>query len=521
MITATTTGSYPPRSTPFRSRPPGRQREFMKTLKIASISSETSPFSKTGGLADVARSLPETLRQQGHQVVVITPFYEKIIDQEKHNLKLIKENFTLEIDQENKVSIDLWQGELSNRLPVYFISSKKYFSRHHSLYGSQHENARFLLFNLAALHLLELIKFQPDIIHCHDWQTGILPYLLRKKLRFKNHPFYKKIATLFTIHNLIFQMGKNWWKIPIDKKDDGRKNLPLFNNPDLENINFAKRGIIYANLINAVSERYAKEILTPNFGQGLERTLKVREKDVFGIINGIDYKVHNPIFDKNIWYNYDWNSLNKKKKNKLKLQKMVGLEEREDIPLIGMTSRLTEQKGFDLIRETMWVLVKLKLQIVIVGSGEKEYIKYFKKKAKKYSHKLGLYTPFSEEIESKILAGSDMFLLPSHFEPCGISQLKSLRYGSVPIVHRTGGLSDTITDFNPSTGEGNGFTFPDYTREDFLIALTKSLENYKYSQVWTHLTWRAMQETFSWELPGKKYVDLYRKAISKSIVSLR
>jgi starch synthase len=452
----------------------------------------------------------------GHQIVIITPFYEKIIDKEKFGLKLIKENSILEIDKENKVSVDFWQGELSKGIPVYFVSNKKYFSRHQYLYGLEHENAKFLLFNLASLYLLELINFQPDLIHCHDWQTGILPYLFKKKLRFKNHPFYKKIAVLFTIHNLTFQMGKNWWEVPQDKKDNGRKALPLFNDPELENINFVKRGIIYADLINAVSERYAKEILTPEFGQSLERTLKTREKDVFGIINGIDYKVHNPQFDKNIWYNYDWNSLDKKKKNKLELQKMVGLEEKEDIPLIGLASRLTEQKGFDLIRETMWVLAKLKLQIVMVGDGEKEYIQYFKKKAKKYSHKLGLYTPFSEEIESKILAGSDMFLLPSHFEPCGISQLKSLRYGSVPIVHQTGGLSDTITDFDSRTGEGNGFVFPDYTREDFLIALARAMENYKYPQVWTHLTWRAMQETFSWDLPAKKYVDLYQKAMKKT-----
>lgn len=488
----------------------------MKNLKIASISSEVSPFSKTGGLADVVCSLPKTLTQLGQRVIIITPLYEKIIDKEKHNLKLIKENFTLELDKENKILVDFWQGELAKNLPIYFINNKKYFSCHLPLlYDSGYENAKFLLFNLAALHLLELINFQPDLIHCHDWQTGILPYLLRKKLRFKNHPFYQKIATLFTIHNLTFQMGKNWWEIPFEKKDNGRKTLPLFNDPELENINFAKRGIIYADLINTVSERYAKEILTPEFGQGLERILKKREEDVFGIINGIDYKVHNPVFDKNIWHNYDWNSLDKKKKNKLELQKMVGLEQREDIPLIGLASRLTEQKGFDLIQETMWVLAKLKLQIVMVGDGEKEYIKYFKKKAKEYSHKLELCTPFSEEMESKIYAGSDIFLLPSHFEPCGISQLKSLRYGSVPIVHRTGGLSDTITDFNPQTGEGNGFTFPDYTREDFLIALTRALENYKYPQVWTHLTWRAMQESFSWELPAKKYVELYEKAIRK------
>ena len=488
-----------------------------RQLQIASISSEVSPFSKTGGLADVSRDLPKTLVQLGQRVIIITPLYEKIIDKEKNNLKLIKENFTLELDKDNKTSVDFWQGELAKDLPIYFIGNKKYFSHQEgqSLYSSKDENARSLVFSLAALHLLLLIDFQPDIIHCHDWQTGILPYLLRKKLRFKNHPFYKNIATLFTIHNLIFQMGKNWWEVLPDKRDDGRRVLPLFNDQNLADINFTKRGILYSDLINTVSERYAKEILTPEFGQGLERILKNREKDVFGIINGIDYKVHNPVFDKNIWYNFDWNSLDKKKKNKLELQKMVGLEEKEDIPLIGLANRLTEQKGFNLIKETVNILVKLKLQIVMVGSGEKEYISFFKKLAKKYPKKIAIHTPFSEEIESKILAGSDMFLLPSRFEPCGISQLKSLRYGSVPIVHRTGGLSETIVDFDPKTGGGNGFTFPTYTKEDFLIALTRALENYKYPQTWTHLTWRAMQESFSWELPAKKYIELYEKAVKK------
>lgn len=489
-----------------------------KQLKIASLSSEVSPFSKTGGLADVAHSLPEALVRLGHQIIILTPLYEKLIDKENFGLKLIKENFTLEIpDEENKISIDFWQGELMKGLPIYFIANKKYFSGSY-LYGSGHENAKFLIFNLASLHLLELINFSPHVIHCHDWQTGILPYLLKKKSRFKNHPFYQKITTLFTIHNLIFQTGKNWWEIPPEERDDGIKPLPLLNDPKLENINFSKRGILYTDVINTVSERYAKEILTPEFGQGLDKVLKKRKEDLFGIINGIDYRVHNPVYDKNIWYNYDWNSLNKKRGNKLKLQKMLGLEVNGDIPLIGLAHRLTEQKGFDLIKETIFTLLKLKLQIVMIASsGEKEYIDFFRKITKKYPQKFALFIsfPFNEELESKIHAGSDMFLLPSRFEPCGISQLKSLRYGSIPIVHETGGLSDTITDFNPQTGEGNGFTFPAYTREDFLIALARALENYKYPQIWTHLTWQAMRESFSWHLPAKKYTDLYRKAIKK------
>ncbi|MEK7167003.1 MAG: glycogen/starch synthase [Patescibacteria group bacterium] len=490
-------------------------------LKIVTICSEVDPFSKTGGMADVTRSLSKALFRLGHRVVIITPFYEKIIDEKKFKLKCFQKDFLLKIDEKNILKIDLWKGELLEGLPVYFIGNKKFFYYKHQnnksvqhLYGSKHENARFALFDLAALQLLKLINFKPDIIQCHDWQTGLIPYFLRKKLRFKNDPFFKETSTVFTIHNLTFQMGKNWWEIPLKEKDDGKNNLPFFNDPKLENINFAKRGILHSDIINTVSERYSQEILTPQFGQGMQRILNSKKKDLYGIVNGIDSIIFNPAFDKNIYFKYDWKTFKEKKKqNKLALQKEAGLEQNSQIPLIGMASRITEQKGFNLIKENIIHLLHLNAQFIILGEGDNDYCNFFKKIAKKHPCKIVFYSIFSEKMESKIHAGSDMLLLPSKFEPCGTTQLKSLRYGSIPIVHETGGLSDTITDFNPQTKQGNGFVFKRHWKEDLLIAIARALENYKYSKTWEYLVEKAMKQSYSWELPAKKYIDLFRKAI--------
>jgi starch synthase len=486
----------------------------MKKLKIAFVASEVTPFSKTGGLADVAGSLPKAIYELGHEIVVLTPFYEKVIDIQKFNLQLLKENIELQVNKKHKFKIFILTGELNKGIPVYFIGNKKYFSKHRRLYGSKHENARFLVFDLAVLEILKLLNYQPDIIHCHDWHTGLIPYFLKQK--FFDDPFFKKTATVFTIHNLTFQLGKNWWEIPPEKRDDGISKLPNFSSPNLENINFAKRGIICSDAINTVSEQYAFELLTPEFGQGLEKYLLERQKDFYGIINGIDYSVFNPSLDKNLYVNYDWNSLRKKKKNKSQLQKELGLEENVEIPLISLVSRLAEQKGYDLVVETLDLLLKQNLQIVIVASasGEegKRYVDIFRKTAKRHPKKFSFITPYTDEMASKVYAGSDILLMPSRFEPCGLSPLISLRYGTIPVVHQTGGLAETIEDFDAKTGKGNGFVFKSYTKEEFLMALARALENFKYEKVWEHLVWKSMKQSFSWEIPAKKYIALFKKA---------
>jgi starch synthase len=487
-----------------------------KKFKIAIVASEVFPFSKTGGLADVTGSLPKNFSEMEHEVIIITPLYEKIIDQKKNNLKQIEKDFFIRTSKKHKSKISLWQGMLEKNLPVYFIGNKKYFSRRERLYGSTHENSRFALFDFAALEVLKKINFQPDIIHCHDWHSGLIPFLLKRHPSYTDDNFFSKTATVFTIHNLAFQMGSNWWDIPTEKRDNGDGDLPLIHSKKFEKINFAKRAIIFSDALNTVSEKYAEELLTPEHGQGLEKYLARRKGDFFGIINGIDYSIFNPKIDKNIYVNYDWDSLRRKKRNKLALQKALGLEEDAKIPLVGLASRLAEQKGYTLVIENLAILLRLSLQIVIIASGGKdgkEYADTFKKIAQKYPKKFAFVTPFTDEEASKVYAGSDMLLMPSRFEPCGLSPLISLRYGSIPIVHETGGLAETITDFDPRTDQGNGFVFKSYAKEDFLVALTRALENFKYEKIWEHLVWRSMKQSFSWEIPAKKYIALFQRAL--------
>lgn len=480
----------------------------MKALKIVSISSEVHPFSKTGGLGDVARSLPKALHRLGHEVIIITPFYAKLIDIKKHKLQLIYSDVKLYIDKENEVTVSYWRGELLPGLKVYFVSNEKYFSRHKRLYGSSHENARFYLFDVAALKLVSLLKFKADIINCHDWHAGLIPYL--KKQRFKKSETLSKAATVFTVHNLVFQLGHNWWEIPVEKRDKGINSLPKFNDPKLEYVNFAKRGILYADVVNTVSETYAKEILHHSFGQDLHRILSNRKDRLFGIVNGIDYKDYNPINDPGLVANYNHKKIQRKKINKQHIQKLFGLKVGQEIPVLCTAYRITYQKGFSLILESLNKLIELGIEIIIAGTGDKTYIKELKKMSKKFPDKLVVIPSHEKtlEYETQLYAGADMIIMPSHYEPCGINQMKAFRYGCVPIVRSTGGLNDTVIDYQPGN-HGNGFKFKDYSSQDFLIAITRALETYKNHKAWRSLVCRGMKASFSWELPAKKYVELY------------
>lgn len=483
-----------------------------KKLQIVHVASEVEPFSKTGGLADVASSLPKAIKQLGHKVVVVTPFYSEITS--KKDLKLVAENIELELSEGVKIKVGFWQGELAKGLPIYFVENNKYFGRRKNLYGSGHENARFFLFDLATLKLLKIIKFQPDVIHCHDWHTGLIPCFIKR--RFKKDEFFARTATLFTIHNLLFQFGHNWWKVKGNLRDDGNSRLPKFkHSPKLERVNFAKRAIINADLINTVSEQYAQEILTKDFGQDLHRILQNRKDRLFGIVNGIDYKDYNPKTDPGLYCNYDENSLNKKLENKKHLQKYFNLPPNPDIPVLGMVTRIAEQKGFDLVMQIIEDVLKLDIQFVIMGSGEKTYESFFKKLQKKYPKKVGIHLEFDPQKATSVYAGSDMFLMPSRFEPCGLGQLISLRYGSAPIVRAVGGLADTITDFNPKTKKGNGFVFHRYNANALLITIVRAVEDYKFPEAWNELVKKGMQQSSSWVIPAKKYLTLYRKAIKQ------
>jgi len=482
-------------------------------LKIVSIASEVAPFSKTGGLADVARSLPKALKRLGHEVAVITPFYGQAIDRQAHDLKLIREGVKIHLNSEDSVAVNYWQGYLMKDLPIYFIENKKYFSKKKNLYGSDHENFRFLVFDVAALKLVSLLQYEADIIHCHDWQAGLIPYYLKNDFRYSKT--LRKAKTIFTIHNLVFQFGHNWWEVPVARRDDGRKKLPRAFSPEFENINFAKRAILSADAVNTVSEQYREEIISRHFGQDLHRILKNRQNRLFGIINGIDYKAFNPHNDPSLFKNYDFRRIYRKKANKEHLQALFKLPVRLDVPLICTTSRLTFQKGFELILKTIEPLMKLDLQFIIIGTGDKKYVKGFKKLSRKYPDKL-VVVPSHEEnqkYETLVYAGADIFLLPSHHEPCGINQLIAMRYGCLPVVREVGGLNDTVDNYDPQKNRGTGFRFKDFDAFSLYGAIIRALENYRRKDVWRTIIARAMKQSNGWEIPAKKYVALYNKAI--------
>lgn len=484
-----------------------------KKLKIVSISSEIAPFSKTGGLGDVANNLPKAIKKLGHEIIAITPLYNQIINVEKHKLKLIYEDIEIYLNSTESVKINYWKGYLMRGVPVYFIENKKYFSQKKNLYGSAHENARFLIFDVAALKLLSLLKFPADILHCHDWHTGLIPFYLKTAFRYSKT--LEKTKTIFTIHNLTFQFGHNWWEISIDKKDNGRKRIPHIENPDIEYLNFAKRAILSADIINTVSEQHREEIMTKNFGEDLHMILKNRQDRLYGIINGIDFDEYNPATDPGLYKKYDYKKINERALNKEYIQKKFGLSNKIKTPIICATSRVTYQKGFDLILNILKPLLNLDVEIIIMGAGDKNYIKEITKATKKYPKKI-VFIPFTKEsqkYETLLYAGSDIFLLPSHKEPCGINQLKAMRYGCVPIVRRIGGLQDTVKNFDPIKNNGNGFSFDHFSEFSLFGAIIRALETYKHKDAWGKLIIRAMQQSNSWEIPAKKYIALYRKAL--------
>ncbi|MDD3778322.1 MAG: glycogen/starch synthase [Patescibacteria group bacterium] len=483
-----------------------------KKLKVVHIVSEVAPFSKTGGLGDVSRSLPKALKRLGHDVFLITPLYGKVIDKKRWGLKLIFSDVNLRLNSKESIKVNYWQGYLMEDLPVYFIENVSYFSKSRKIYGSSHENARFLIFNVAALKLLSLLKKPVDIIHCHDWQSGLVPYYLKTDFRYSKT--LKKAKTVFTIHNLIFQFGHNWWEVPLEHKDYGRSRLPHLSDKRIEYINFAKRAILSADIINTVSEQYRQEIMTKKFGQDLHRILKNRSRKLYGIINGIDYNTYNPEKDESLHKVYSYETVEHKTANKRYLQNKIGLPEDKKIPILCTTSRVTFQKGFNLILKIMEPLLKMDLQLVFMGDGNKEYIQPIKKLQRKFPKKI-VWLPFDQEMETLLYAASDLFLLPSNHEPCGINQLIAMRYGCIPVVREIGGLYDTVDNFNPAEKKGNGFTFSTEDSYMFYAAIIRALENYKHTRTWQNLVVRVMRQSNSWEIPAKKYVELYRAAVTK------
>src|SRR3989344_1102606 len=395
-------------------------------LTIASVSAELSPFSKTGGLGEVAHALPQALRDRGHTVLPIAPLHRTTKARFADTLEKIGEK-RIKVFEGLSHAATFYRGEY-DRIPTYFIDAPPYFSDVKEIYQSGRENERFFFFNRAVLALLREIDIIPDVIQCHDWHTGLLPYFLHTS---KNT--FRNTASVFTIHNLAFQMGKDWWTMPPEQQDDGFVSPEqMYEAGQVEEINFALRAIRHADALSTVSERYAEEILTRGFGETLEGELRKRKADLFGIVNGVNYTTYNPATDPGLVRQYDTHdALVGKTENKAALQKLCHLPVRDDVPVIGMVSRITEQKGFDLMFEVMDVLMKLKLQIIVMGTGQPEYEQRFRHLRREHPDRFS-YLSFDPKYETFVYAGSDLFLMPSRFEPCGLGQLISLRYGSLP-----------------------------------------------------------------------------------------
>ncbi|MDA8336208.1 MAG: glycogen/starch synthase [Peptococcaceae bacterium] len=489
---------------------------FDRALKILILSPEMVPFAKTGGLADVAGSLPKALAtlQNGndvlHDVRVAIPRYKQI--EEASYLM----DFPVRIAGRNATAVirtraieAQYQGVHRN-LPVYMVDNYHYFYRD-GMYMFPDEAERFGFFCRAVLEMLPRLNWQPDLIHCNDWQTGLVPLLL--KTVYQSDPLFKHIATVFTIHNLQYQGNfphEDLELLGLDEEFFTPGRIEFYGT-----VSFMKAGIVYADVINTVSRTYAREIQTQELGERMDGILRMRANDLYGIVNGINYHEFNPKTDQRIYRNFDHNDIGGKKDNKYALQKEMGLPVR-DVPVIGLISRLVDQKGLDIILEIINDLTQAELQLVVLGSGDPRYEKLFGQLRGRFPQKVGAFIAFNAILAQRIYAGSDMFLMPSRFEPCGLGQLISMRYGTVPIVRSTGGLADTVHDFNPATGSGNGFAFEPYTGEALLSTVQRALKLYREDPgQWEKLVRRVMELDYSWARSGVEYLQLFQEALRK------
>ncbi len=478
-------------------------------LKILLLASEVVPFAKTGGLADVAGALPKALKELGHDVRVAMPRYG-FIDKGKFNLQEILSGLQVPMNG-NTESAAIVEGRVGENVPVYMVDSPKYYDRE-GIYMYPDDADRFVFFCRAALEMLKKLDWAPDILHCNDWHTAIIPNWMQSI--YKDDPFFAKTASVYTIHNLAYQgvFGKRVLEIAgIDKY---QYMVPPGIAPENQ-INMMGRGIFFADLVNTVSNTYAQEILTPQYGEGYDWLLRERRDRLYGIVNGIDYEANDPAHDPHLYEHYDLHNPAGKFQNKLALQKEAGLAQEAHTPLIGMISRLSDQKGFDLIGQVIEALMNnLNFQFILLGTGAEHYHNLFSSIKERYPQRSAVYLTFNTPLAQKIYAGSDLFLMPSRFEPCGLGQLIALRYGSIPIVRETGGLKDTVQNFDPQTSNGNGFTFQNYDAMAMYTAIVRAIETYHYREIWKTLIQRAMSADYSWSVSAAKYVDLYHRALT-------
>lgn len=482
-------------------------------IKVLFLAPEVAPFAKTGGLADVAGSLPDALRRQGVDASICLPLYRTV---KEGGFKLSRLVSGLEVPfGTGTMTCSIQAGATSQGTPVYFVEREDLYDRP-NLYqtpaGDYYDNfERFVFFSRAALQFLSHADLPVDVVHCHDWQTGLVPAYL--KTVFRGDPFFLNTASVFTIHNIGYQ-----GLFPPEK-------LPLSGIPNSEfhpegveywgRISLLKAGILYADAITTVSPRYSKEIQTPELGLGMEGILRKRLDALYGILNGADYNQWNPARDPYLPFHYSAEDMSGKKENKARLISEMGMDESmADRPLLGFISRLSAQKGCDLLLQVGKRVLAEDAGLVVLGAGEESYEKSMAELAKNYPGRIGLRVGFDEGLAHRIMAGSDILLVPSRYEPCGLTQMYGLRYGTIPVVRATGGLSDTITQFDPSTRKGNGFRFGPYDPEAFFSAIQQALTIYRRPRAWKQLLIEGMKADFSWDRSARSYLEVYQALLA-------
>ena len=483
-------------------------------MNVCFATSECVPYVKTGGLADVSGSLPRALSELGCNVKVFVPLYASIRTLD-HGLIFSSEIENISVTVGTRtLTFNTWYGQLpDSEVDVHFIDCPHYYHRPFIYTNDPDEDERFIFFQHAILKVLQRYHWKPDIIHCNDWQTALLPPLLR--LRYQWDDLFTRTASVFSIHNIGYQ-GR-FSPLAVLKAELPQDLFYPMGPFELYGaFSFMKAGLVYADALSTVSPTYAHEIQTPAFGEGLDGVLRSRRADLWGILNGIDTQEWNPATDEHIAANFDADTLPKKQLNKKALLDEMNLPYRDETPVIGIVSRFVGQKGFDLVRPILAdVLESHNVQFVVLGSGEKQYEDFFNWARTTFPTQLGVYIGYNNALAHRIEAGADMFLMPSAYEPCGLNQMYSLNYGTVPVVRKTGGLADTVQDFHEFGGKGNGFSFYDYAPHILKDTIERALSIFYDKKTWQTIMKRGMAADFSWTASAKSYLELYDHALNK------
>lgn len=487
-------------------------------LKILFVATEAAPFVKVGGLGSVLYSLPRALRELGHDARVMIPKYLSV-DEGVYKLKLDYKGLKVPTGNEGEPT-DLTSNvkrydpkEDTDPVTTYFLENQEYYEQRANVYGYADDAVRWALLCRGALEFIRSPKaWVPDVIVSSDWQTGLISNLL--KTTYKSDPVLSKVASVFTIHNLYFQAMFDHKFVSEMDFDDGHSPIPALNSPRFEKMNFMRRGIIYSDVINTVSPNYAKEIMTKDYGELLDDLLRERRAVLSGILNGIDYDLWNPKTNINIGSTYDSEHLDGRTENKIALQERFRLPVDKNAFLVTVVGRLTRQKGIDLLSHIMeTLLVELPIQLIVVGEGEGDFMGFFHDLESKYPEKVAAHLKFDSVLPHLVFAGADVILIPSRFEPCGLTQMEAMRMGTIPIVRKTGGLADSVEDYNPNKETGTGFVFERFDSSSLMISLIRAFENFRDKKKWRELQKRAMKKDFSWVSSAKKYVDLFQRAV--------